>query len=144
MYVTPRTEKEIAEMNLLPEGVYDFSVAKADEKISKSGNEMIELQLVIHRDDGSVTMMNDWLLDSMARKIHNACKVMGLWTDYNNGKLDAQDFVGKTGKVSIKIEKDKGGQYADRNAVKDYVVPKEGAEPPNHEPVRDDANPWEI
>jgi hypothetical protein len=37
----------------LPEGVYDFTVADANEKQSQaSGNPMIELELMVHEADG--------------------------------------------------------------------------------------------
>ena len=41
MKVTPKTEKEIAEMGLIPAGTYDFEVKNAEDQVSKaSGNDL--------------------------------------------------------------------------------------------------------
>ena len=42
MRVTPKTEKEIYEADLLPDGWYPMTIFKAEEKVSKKGIEMIE------------------------------------------------------------------------------------------------------
>jgi hypothetical protein len=42
--------------------------------------------------------------------------------------LVGPDFIGKTGKVSLAVEKDKTRKFPDRNVVRDYVVPKQGIE----------------
>ncbi len=36
MQFTPKTEKQLAEESLLPAGVYDFEVLKAEDAVSKS------------------------------------------------------------------------------------------------------------
>ena len=41
MRFTPKTEEQIHEENLFPEGEYDFQCIEANDAVSKSGNEMI-------------------------------------------------------------------------------------------------------
>ena len=46
----------------LPEGIYDFVVADANDKQSQSGNDMIELQLIIKGPDGQENKIYDNLV----------------------------------------------------------------------------------
>lgn len=123
MKVTPKTEKEIAEANLLKIGIYDAEVIKAEDTMSKAGNDMIALTLRVFGEDVAV-LVNDFLLDAIAYKVRHAAEAMGLLSDYETGHLTASDMMGKTVRVRIAIQKDKNGQYPDRNGVADYVVDK--------------------
>lgn len=121
MQFTPKTEKEIAEDGLFPPGVYPFEIIGAENKISKKGNEMIELRLrVFHGSEQ--TLIHDYLLESIAHKLRHAAERLGLIREYNEGALDAADFHGKSGWAKISIQPDKTGAYPDRNTVVDYVV----------------------
>jgi len=115
MKVTPRTDKELKEMNIWQPGSYYFKIIeeiaigqnlyRTQEAVSKNGNEMIRLVLQVFNDEGHFITILDHLLDK-----------------YESGELNAEDFIGKTGKLSLGIDKDKSGQYPDRNGVKDYIV----------------------
>jgi Protein of unknown function (DUF669) len=126
MKFTPKSDKEIAEERLLPEGEYGFEISQGVEKTSKAGNEMIELTVRVFKDDGSFLLVTDYLMESMMYKVSHAAKACGLEDKYNMGKLTGDDFVGKTGQLKLGIQKDKNGQYPDKNVVKDYIVPKDG------------------
>lgn len=126
MRYTPKTEKEIAEEKLLPEGEYPYQISGALEKTSKSGNDMIELTVRVFKPDGSFVLVTDYLLESLAYKLRHAAVSCGLEKIYDAGTLKADDFIGKQGMLKLGIQKDKNGQYPDRNSVKDYIVPKEG------------------
>lgn len=125
MKVTPKTDDEIARENLLEPGVYDFEVVNAFEKVSKSGNEMIELKLKVFTDTGGTRVINDYLLDAVAYKVKHFAECVGLLDAYNEGLLTAADCAGRAGKLNLKIQKDKNGQFPDRNGVADYVVEDE-------------------
>lgn len=123
MRLNLKTEKEIAEANLLPAGVYDFEVRSAEDAVSKSsGADMIKLTLEVFDADGKTHILNDYLLDAMPAKLRHAAKVFGLLADYERGALMSNDMSGKTGKIKVGIKKDKSGQYPDQNNVQDYVV----------------------
>lgn len=136
MNFTPKSEKELAELNLLPEGDYPFQVMRAaDEKSKTSGNDMIVLDLMFFAPDGSNRKVMDYLVPSTVygiKKIHGFAKATGLLGLYDAGKITADDCVDKTGYAKLGISKGKdngkGGLYPDRNAVKWYIT-KDGAKP---------------
>jgi len=133
MKVTPRTDKELKEMNIWQPGSYYFKIIeeiaigqnlyRTQEAVSKNGNEMIRLVLQVFNDEGHFITILDHLLDSvMPHKLKHAAQACNLLDKYESGELNAEDFIGKTGKLSLGIDKDKSGQYPDRNGVKDYIV----------------------
>ena len=129
MYYTPKTDKEIAEANLFPEGVYSFEIleqvtlgGKVIQTIdtqSKNGNEMIVLVVNIVNNYGLNKIVIDYLLASNELKLKNA--ILGCSLEYdNNQQVFAGDFIGKTGQARIGIEKDKTGQYPDKNKIVNF------------------------
>lgn len=128
MKFTPKSDKELAEERLLPEGTYGFEISKGEDKTSKAGNEMIELLVRVFKEDGSFLLVTDYLMEAIMYKVSHAAKACGLEDKYNAGTLHGEDFVGKTGQLKLGIQKDKNGTYPDKNVVKDYIVPKDGEE----------------
>jgi len=108
-----------AATDMLPAGQYAASVKAAKEKVSKSGNEMIELILTVYGPNGSQVDVFDYLLstDAMQFKVKHFCESAGL--DYERGELQAIDCEEKSVKVNLEIKKQEG--YPDKNNVKDYL-----------------------
>ncbi len=134
MQITPRTEKEIKEMRLVPEGEYYFKIIKAEEKVSKSsGQPMIELNLVIWDEKGKERYVTDYLInnDNMAFKIRHLYECIGMIEEYNSGNIDPFSLLNKEGNVKIIVQKDKKGIYNDKNVVKDYILKKQETEEEN-------------
>jgi hypothetical protein len=125
MRFTPKTDKEIAEMNLWPAGEYPFEITEAENTTSKSGNEMIRLKLRVFNEDGGYKFVDDYLLESIAHKLRHAAEATGNLSNYENGELQDYMLKDKSGVLKLGIEKDKSGQYPDKNKVVDYVVDKE-------------------
>lgn len=128
MKFEPKTDEQIAEENLLPVGVYDFEIIKAQDKQSKAGNDMIELTLKVYSNDGGFKLVNDYLLESLPAKLKRASETCNLLDKYDLGELAAADFLDKSGRVKIGIQKgkekeDKSGFYPDRNNVAEYIKP---------------------
>jgi len=98
MKVTPKTEKEIYESDLLPDGWYPFTVAKAEEKTSKKGNEMIEMSVKVYRGEG-FSFVTEYLMDNdfSARKLRHLAETCDLLEDYEAAGLNADDLAGKEG-----------------------------------------------
>jgi hypothetical protein len=121
MKVTSKTEKEIFEMNLLPDGWYPISVDKAEEKRSKAGNEMLVLNLRVYRGDG-FTFVTDYIVDNVfnARKLRHLAEMTDLLDYYEAGELNVSDLPGKEGYARIGIQKSKDAQFADKNVVWDF------------------------
>jgi hypothetical protein len=108
---------------LLSDGVYDFTVVHAEEKISQSGNEYIFLKLGIWDDQGRERLIFTNL--ALIKLLKHFCDISGLQDKYQLGEVLALDCLHKMGKVEIGIEKGKpkleGGMYPDKNIVKDYI-----------------------
>lgn len=134
MKFPPKTDAQLADEAMLPEGEYDFTVDKAEDKISKKGREagatesdMIQVDLTIFSDRGD-RKIKDWLMEKMAWKLKHFAFSVGLGAAYESGDLDASSLVGRSGKVMLK-KGVKNGDFAPRNEVRDYVVPAAGDAP---------------
>lgn len=122
MEFSPKTEREIRDAMVLPAGEYDFEVAEAEDKTSKNGNEMIELQLRVFGEDGGARMVKDWLLPTFELKLNRFCRAVGLSDAYETGTLDAFACKQMSGKLKLGVED--SAEYGKQNRVKDYVAPE--------------------
>ena len=128
MNFQPKTEKECAPP-LLPAGVYAFEIITAVDKISKNNNEMIELKVrLFSPEDGEACrVIFDYLMASLAYKLRHCAYAVGVGPKYESGTLTAEDFNMCSGKCLVGIQKDKEGQYPDKNIIKDYLTKEAGA-----------------
>lgn len=122
MRLIPKTDKELAEANLWPVGLYGFEIIAAQEAQSKSGNDMIKCEVKVFNPEGQYRVVYDYLLEANPRKLRDVAVVCGLEAEYKNGNLEAHLLVGKTGVVKLKIEIDKTGAYPDKNAIAEYCT----------------------
>lgn len=120
MRFTPKSEDELNP--LIPAGVYDAEVVKAEEKQSKAGNDMIALTLRVYLADGNTALVNDWLMEKVQYKLLNFCNATGLRAVYDSGELQADHCLGKSLKVKLTIKTDE--VHGEQNSVKDYVCEK--------------------
>lgn len=124
MRFTPKSneelEKEAAARGPFSAGVYDFEFTEAVDDISKAGNDMITVTLKIYNEQGESRKVKDYLMESMAFKLRHACETSGLSAAYEAGEIEAADFVGRSGRVKIKVKRQP--PYADKNEVADYIV----------------------
>lgn len=129
MRIEPKTDqqlREIEESSLLPEGVYDFEVISAVEKLSKTGNEMVEIKVRVETERSYI--ITDFLvaIDSMAYKIKHFAESVGLLEEYKAGHMPAEQMVGSVGKAKVAIQAAKG-EYKAKNVIRDYIPAKNGA-----------------
>jgi hypothetical protein len=126
MNFKPKTEKEIAEANNIPNGDYPFEVLNAVNDKSKAGNDMIKLTLRVFVGETG-RQLDDYLLESMPGKLFHFCSYTGLAQKYDAGTLTADDCLGKSGFLTISTSKGKpkddgsGDFWPDRPNVKDYI-----------------------
>lgn len=120
MQFKPKTEKQIQEDRLIPDGWYDATVIKADEKPSKKGNDMIEVTLRVFLNDGRTAQIRDYLLEAMLEKMLHFCAAADLSEHYESGELKPEDIVGADVRCEIGAQEDKTGKYPPRNQVTDY------------------------
>lgn len=118
MRFTPKTQEELDFENLLSKGEYDFEVVKAEDAVSKKGNEMIKVNLKVFHGEG-FQFVTDYLMEAMAYKLRHFFETVGMIDAYNAGSVQSADLVGACGKVRIDIEP-ASGEYAAKNTVKDY------------------------
>ena len=136
MNFKPKSEKELQQDNerlLLPsrKEPYPAKVIKATDKVSKSGNEMIEITLSIFADDGTSRFVTDYLMAAMMHKLFHFAEATGLMDAYGAGTICAGDCEGREVFVKLGIDPAKG-EFAAKNVVKDYISPKSEA---RHEAV---------
>ena len=119
MKFQPKSQEELAVANLFPAGKYPFEVIKAEDKISKSGNEMLALQLKLYGEGEKTTLVFEYLLASNEHRLNQFCLAAGLQGKYESGELEALDCEGRGGWVCIKIQPAKDG-YEPKNVVSYY------------------------
>ena len=133
---------------LMPDGEYDAYVERAESKISKSGNPMIELTLSVFDKNGHSKLIKDYLVASshMQWKIIHFCNSAGLSKEYADGKFNESLAYNKNVRVRVKTQqgqiipidklsgKEPGDKYPDRNIIEEYLegaknspIPKAGA-----------------
>lgn len=145
------SQEEESEFTPWPEGDYDFTVAEATDKTSKtSGNQMIEVKLKLMRPDGASRNVLDWLLftPKMMWKNRHAHEAVGAAAVWRSGYTDASKLLGRSGRLALQIkdDKDKDGRPIKRNQVKDYLVPPSQPQqpapaPPPLQAAPEQANP---
>ncbi|MBE3140798.1 MAG: hypothetical protein IMZ53_09470, partial [Thermoplasmata archaeon] len=104
----------------IPKGTYSFEVLEASDETSSKGNDMIKVNLAIWQGERVLCRVFDYLLAAMEAKLRHACDSCGLLDKYQQGSLQASDFIGRTGSVKIKIKK-ATSEYPEKNEVEDYV-----------------------
>lgn len=117
-------EKEAAAHGPFKPGIYDFDFIEAVDDISKAGNDMISVKIKVYDEQGATRTIRDWLLEAMAHKLKHACETCGLGREYENGEIEAADFLNRSGKVKIGI-KDKFNNVVDY--IPDTSAPKVAA-----------------
>jgi Protein of unknown function (DUF669) len=125
MRFDPQTDEQLATMDLMEEGIYPCEVVTASDKVSRSGNEMIELKLRVWDQRGRERLIFDYLLPQMAKKLKHFAVAAGLADKYEMGTISSEDCVGKQMSVEISIQAGKqkpdgSGDYPPKNSVKDY------------------------
>lgn len=120
----PISKKEAEGSGFTPwrAGDYDFEVFDASEEISSIGNEMIKLTLYVFDEDGNKRTVFDYLVNSEKAqfKIRHFAAAIGRISDYENGDMDINNMVNKTGRLKLRI-KPAQGEYPAGNSVGDYI-----------------------
>jgi hypothetical protein len=122
MRFTSYTDKQLEELNLIPNGEYKADVTSAEDKSDKNGSGMIVLNLNVYDANGRPRLMRDWLLESFPVKLKHFCYASGLEAKYDSGEITARDCVGKEIVVSIVTKPDENGK--NWNRVNDYISVK--------------------
>ncbi len=124
----PKTEEQLNADRLQAGVEYDFEVRNAIDSMSKKGNDMIALELLVYTPTGKVREMKDWLVAAMEHKVRHFAFGTGMGDKYESGEYTAADCIGRQGKVILREEKQEG--YQPRLVVADYIVSAKGAAKP--------------
>jgi hypothetical protein len=138
-------EKEMN--NILEDGVYNFEVKTAKQRVSKSGNQMIALTLTVYSDSDASrhTIFDNLLATPRWRwKIRKFCDSVGLIKEYESKTFDETLCEGMSGKCRIGTTIFNGKQ---QNSVEDYLgsnaeVTQKSKPLTNDEPFEDDEIPF--
>ena len=114
----PDDAKEDTSFVCLPNGEYDCSVEGVTAKVSKAGNQMLELQVNLYHGDRTVRCFDYVVNPSGLWKLKSLCRCCG-W-DFNDGKVDEQLIVGKRFRVKVKLIP-ATEQYPEKNQIVRYV-----------------------
>lgn len=122
MKFQPKTEKELAEANLWPVGHYAYEILESEEATDKNQNPMFKLKVKVFKDNGASQNLFDYVSPAwMEYKLRHLADACGLLAEYEQGEIEDYQLVGKTGMCKVVIQKDKTGQYPDRNGIADYL-----------------------
>lgn len=131
------SEKEAMDekFSLLKEGIYDAVITASEDRVSQSGNPMMDITLAVYDDNGQTTNVRDFLvfMPKMMWKVIHFAKSSGLVKEYEEGKLCSEVAINQRVKVKINVEsgglipedrlKDKplGSKYPDKNKIEEYI-----------------------
>lgn len=129
MRFTPVSEETAA--GCFPKGEYEAIVAKASQKVSKKGNDMIELELTVYGPEGATATVKYWILsnDTGAYKLQRFCKSSGQWDLYQAGEISADHCLNQNVTVKLGIQDD-NPDFPPRNKIADYMPRKLAAPNP--------------
>lgn len=114
----------------LDAGVYPFTIADAQESVSKQGNEMMVIDLELPKN----TIVKDYITSKATWKLKQLCECVGAADLFESGEITAEQLVGYQGHVAIEIQVDESGKYWPKNSVKKYLA--EGERPTKKEPMK--------
>jgi hypothetical protein len=111
---------------LVPDGDYPFRIKKAVDTKSKSNNDMMKIEIVLHRDNKPVGKdVRDYILDAMPEKLRNFFVTTGKLAEYDaSTPVAAEQFINLAGIAKIKVESQPG--FRPKNVVVDYIARPEG------------------
>lgn len=112
MKFNPKSEKEIQESFLLPDGNYNASVILAadvdnnnNKLLTKNGNEKIDLVISVYPENSSPKNIKFSLTEAYLRLFKHFCDSAGLSEEYNSGNIIPSDIVNKSKNFMVKIGK---------------------------------------
>lgn len=104
---------------LLTPGAGTFTIASAQDAVSKKGVDMMKITLEVYDSNGSKANIWDYILADQSWKLHALLSAIGKEYMYENGSVDPAFLVHETGSLIIGIEKSE--QYGEKNIVKSYL-----------------------
>jgi hypothetical protein len=118
--VSGKNETEIAQARLMPDQWYEAYSMDAEEKISKAGNEMLVMTVII-RLSGSDRKLIDYMTASAEYRLLSLAEATGNRAKYDAGELNSVDVRAKHFRVKTAMQKDRTGVYGDKIVIAEYA-----------------------
>lgn len=107
-------------------GDYPAVIEAAIEGASKAGNEMITLKLKVYSGNRYIYVDEYIVNPDGLWRLEKVAKAIGKLTAFKSGEFLANDYVGESLTVTLKIEPGKG-DFPDKNRVQAYKPKAAGA-----------------
>ena len=121
---------KVQSLEPLPAGVYTATIIKAEQGISKAGNEKIDIQWKVEggAHDGRIIFDTLTFTEKALFRVKATLQGLGFPADFK-GNVSAEDLVGRTAKITVDIQAgngidETGEPYAPRNRVKKVAIVK--------------------
>lgn len=109
-----RYDPEAANADLIPSDTWlEALIVSSEDKVSKQGNEMIQVGFKIYDDAGKQPTITDYYVSSKPGKFKKLCNVLNL--PFDSGEIEAEELLNKSLWVLVKIQKD--DKYGDKNVI---------------------------
>jgi len=114
----PKEAQEEIKYSCLPKGEYEAEVLEVTSKVSKAGNNMLEVIYQVYGNEDQTRRIYDYIVTPFTLyKLKQLCEYTSLEFD---GVLDEQELVGKRLMVAVDIRKETE-KYPERNEITRYV-----------------------
>jgi len=119
---------------VLPSGDYEIEIKNVIEKVSKAGNDMLEVSICVYGADGITARVFDYIVNpSTIYKLKSICRCIGFEFE---GTIDEELLIGKRMLANVSVRPPKDG-YAERNEIKRYLSGMPDAKPAPTAPIED-------
>ena len=108
---------------VIVEGEADFTIERVEEKVSKRGNDMFEIQLKVWDKNGTDGSVRDYIVSTAEWKIHQLCDAINEPSLYKSGEIKPDLLEGKSGRCAIILDKTDRGEYPKVKMYLSYVDP---------------------
>lgn len=140
---------------LLKEGEYDAIISASQDKVSNSGNPMMDMTVSVFDDNGRTQDVRDFLVFTkpMMWKVIQCADSAGLIAEYQAQKFCSEAIIGKRVRVKIGVEegseipedklkgKPLGSKYPNKNKIESYIK-AEHQNNISNDPLADDDLPF--
>ncbi len=119
---TPKSEEQIKQEVLCPEGKFPFTILEAGNATSKKGKAMIAMKVNVH-GPGKDYHVYDYISPHfMEHRFRHFFFCVGRGADYERGSLgDTKRLEGLEGYAYVGQQEAQNG-YAPKNVIEDYAV----------------------
>lgn len=154
--VMTESEAMQARYQLLKEGIYDAIISASVDKVSSSGNPMMDMTVSVYDENGKSHDIRDFLVftEKMTWKAIHCAESAGIFKEFEEGKFCSDIIRSRRVKVKIGIQEggiiqqDKlkgsplGSKYPDKNKIEDYLKESEIVQSTNSDKIEDDQIPF--